>query len=64
MEGKSKEIMKRYVAACDRYTQEKADNAVNSRVGSLNTFNQCTELRSELLKAILKENGYGERKIY
>lgn len=64
MEKESKDLLKKYVQACNRYTEEKKNNQVNSRVGSLNTFNQCTELRSKLLKALLKENGYDEGPIY
>lgn len=64
MEKESKDLLKNYVQACNRYAEEKKNNKVNPRVGSLHTFNQCSELRHELLKAILKENGYEENPIY
>lgn len=64
MVKESKDLLEKYVKACDRYTEEKKNNQVNHRVGSINTFNQCLEFRNELLKAIMKENGYDESPIY
>ena len=49
--------------ACNYYTEEKK-NEVNPRVDWPHTLNQCLEFREELLKAILKENGYDEIEIY
>lgn len=64
MKKESKDLLEKYVKACNHYTEEKKNNQVNPRVGSLHTFNQCLEFRGELLKAILKENGYDESPIY
>lgn len=64
MEKESKDLLEKYVKVCNRYAEEKKNNQVNPRVGSLHTFNQSLKLRSEFLKSILKENGYDDNPIY
>ena len=67
MEKESKNLLKSYVDACNRYTKEKKQDVIHGKgheVGSLGTFNQICRLRHRLLESILRENGFNENPIY